>query len=85
MVTLFVGNINFKATEAELKQHLETAVPVHAIRMLYNEKNGLFKGIAYVDVATHSDAKQLIEQLNAKLLVNRSLRISIDKGRGYGG
>ena len=82
MVTLFVGNINFKATQAQLKQHLETALPILDIRMLHHDKNGLFKGVAYVDVATQSDAKQLIEQLNATLFANRSLRVSIAKKGG---
>ena len=82
MITLFVGNINFKATEAELRTYLEAVVAIQDIRMLHHEKNGLFKGVAYVDVANQADAKQLIEQLNAKLFVNRSLRISIaEKGK----
>ena len=84
MVTLFVGNINFKTTQAELKQHLEAAVPILAIRMLHHEKNGLFKGVAYVDVATQAEAKHLIDQLNAKLFANRSLRISVAKGGKHG-
>ena len=84
MITLFVGNINFKTTEMELRAHMETVVPIRAIRMLYHKKDKLFKGVAYVDVATQGEAKQLIDQLNAKLFANRSLRISLAVERKYG-
>ncbi|KAL8931988.1 MAG: hypothetical protein Q9216_007001 [Gyalolechia sp. 2 TL-2023] len=75
---LYVGNVAFATTEADLKDFFK-AYPPEAIRIPVKPKTGRPLGFAFVDLSSSSDAFQAIQQLNGTSLHGRKISIQISK------
>ncbi|NQU64422.1 MAG: RNA-binding protein [SAR324 cluster bacterium] len=69
---LFVGNLNFEATEEEVKALFSQYGTVKAIRIKQK------KGTAFVEMTTPEEAAASIRQLDQTDFKNRPLRVSLE-------
>jgi cold-inducible RNA-binding protein len=95
-VRLFIGNLPYGASEADLRGHFAPiAEPTHVV-MPVDRETGRPRGFAFVEFAERSVAEQIIEKFNAQPFMGRNLAVSEARARedrppgprpggGYGG
>jgi RNA recognition motif-containing protein len=74
--TLFVGNITFDLTEAELKAAFEPFGDVAAVRIIRHFDTGASRGFAFVEMGTEDAAAQALSMLDGKDLSGRTLKVA---------
>jgi RNA recognition motif-containing protein len=96
-VRLFIGNLPYGASEADLRAHFAPiAAPTHVV-MPVDRETGRPRGFAFVEFAERSVAEQIIQKFNAQPFMGRNLAVSEARARedrppgprppggGYGG
>jgi len=73
---LYVGNIPFETTEAELEALFGQAGQVESVRVMRDRDTGRARGFAFVEMASDADAQSAISTLNAHSLGGRSLTVN---------
>jgi RNA recognition motif-containing protein len=77
MKKLFVGNLSWKTTEDQLKEHFESVGEVVSARIVIDQMTGKSKGFGFVEMADADAATTAINSLNEKPLLDRNLRVSL--------
>ena len=96
-VRLFIGNLPYGASEADLRAHFAPiAEPTHVV-MPVDRETGRPRGFAFVEFAERNVADQVIQKFNAQPFMGRNLAVSEARahedrppgprppGGGYGG
>lgn len=73
---LYVTDISFKAEEEDLRKLFVLFGTVNSIHMVKDPKTGLFKGSAFVRMATPSQARDALNSLDGTYLVDRCIRVN---------
>lgn len=73
---LFVGNLSYDVTEAQIKEPFATLGKVVSVRMIIDRESGRFKGFAFVEMSTDAEATAAITQLNNKDIAGRRMIVS---------
>ena len=80
-VRLFIGNLPYGASEADLRSHFAPiAEPTHVV-MPVDRETGRPRGFAFVEFAERSVAEQIIEKFNAQPFMGRNLAVSEARAR----
>ena len=74
---LFVGNLPFSTTEAELTEAFAQYGEIVEVRIISDRFTGRSKGIAFVEYTTEEAATAAIEGLNNSTLGDRQIFVSI--------
>ena len=87
---LYVGNLPYSTTDAELNELFSQAGPVESVRVMRDMATGRARGFAFVDMATDEGAQQAITQFHQHQLAGRALMVNEARpkpegGRGFGG
>jgi RNA recognition motif-containing protein len=87
---LYVGNLSFKTTSDDLRDHFSQAGTVESASVIEDRETGRSRGFGFVEMATAEDAAAAIEQFNGKELNGRALTVNeakpkTDRGGGGGG
>ena len=61
---LYVGNIAYQTTEAELEQLFSQSGTVESVRVMRDMATGRARGFAFVEMASEADAQAAITQLH---------------------
>jgi RNA recognition motif-containing protein len=81
---LFVGNIPYAATEADLHAVFSRQGAVQSVRIITDFDTGRSKGYAFVEMATPEDAERAIKQLNNHNLSGRTIVVNEARPRAQG-
>ena len=73
---LYVSDISFQAEEEDLRKLFVLFGKVTSIHMVKDPKSGLFKGSAFVRMATPAQARDVLNSLDGTYLVDRCIRIT---------
>jgi len=74
---LYVGNIPFQTTEAQLRTLFEQdGAQVSEVKIVLDRETGRPRGFAFVELSTDSQASAAIEALNGKPFGGRPLTVS---------
>jgi RNA recognition motif-containing protein len=80
-VRLFIGNLPYSATEADLRAHFSAiAEPTHVV-MPVDRETGRPRGFAFVEFAERSVAEQVIQKFNSQPFQGRNLAVSEARAR----
>jgi cold-inducible RNA-binding protein len=88
---LYVGNLPYSATEAELTTLFSKAGAVKSVTLITDRETGRSKGFGFVEMENEADAQKAISMLNGTQLGNRSLTVNVARpreergGGGFGG
>jgi cold-inducible RNA-binding protein len=91
MKNLFVGNMSFQTTEADLRAAFEQYGEITRIQIMTDRDTGRARGFAFVEMADEQAAANAIAGLNGKELDGRALNVNEAKpkpersGGGGGG
>ena len=87
---LYVGNLSYETTEAELQALFGEAGTVETVRVMRDMATGRARGFAFVEMASDADAQTAITQINEKEFGGR--RLTVNEARpqeprsgGFGG
>lgn len=75
MTTLYVGNLPFSATEAEIRSLFEPHGTVESVKVVNDRETGRPRGFAFVDMPG-TEAAAATEAVNGREMNGRALRIN---------
>src|SRR6266849_5424767 len=80
-VRLFVGNLPYDVTEAELRAHFAAVGPLVSLALPIDRDTGRPRGFAFVEFRERADAEEAIRRLNNQALKGRPLAVSEARAR----
>jgi cold-inducible RNA-binding protein len=84
-MNIYVGNLPFKASEAELRQAFEPFGKVSSVNVITDRETGRPRGFAFVEMPNAEEAKKAVESLNGYSMGGRSLTVNEARPREGGG
>lgn len=85
MKSLFVGNMNFQTTEAELQELFKPFGQVTRVHMAMDRETGRARGFAFIEMPNDDEAAKAIAGLDGKLVGGRNLKVNEARPRAEGG
>lgn len=80
-VKLYVGNLSYTTTEADLKTLFAKAGQVVSVALIKDRDTGQSKGFAFVEMGSQVEVEQAISMFNGFDLDNRELKVNLAKPR----
>jgi RNA recognition motif-containing protein len=75
MTTLYVGNLPFSATEADVRSLFEQHGQVDSVKLVNDRETGRPRGFGFVDMPG-TDAQNAIQHTNGYEMNGRALRVN---------
>ncbi|MCX6552989.1 MAG: RNA-binding protein [Acidobacteria bacterium] len=75
-VRLFLGNLPYSATEADVRAHVAAVAPPVSVVLPMDRETGRPRGFAFVDYADLTTAAEVIRRLNGQPFLGRTLSVS---------
>jgi RNA recognition motif-containing protein len=76
-VRLFVGNLPYSATEADLESFFaEAGVTVDSVNVMRDRFSGEARGFGFVEIGNDAQANHAIESCNGRELLGRALVVN---------
>jgi RNA recognition motif-containing protein len=94
MKNVYVGNLDFGASEQDIRSLFEQYGQVDNVSLVRDKFSGQSRGFAFVEMSNDSEAETAIQNLNGRQLGNRNLTVNEARpreersgggGRGFGG
>ena len=82
---LFVGNLSFSTSDAELKEHFSRAGTCESATVLMDRTTGRSRGFGFVEMGSDDEASRAISELNGTELQGRALNVSEARERSERG
>jgi RNA recognition motif-containing protein len=90
---IYVGNLPFKSTEADIEQMFSEHGQVDNVSIVLDRQTGRSRGFAFAEMKNDDEARAAIEALNGKEIDGRALTVNEARpresraggGGGYGG
>lgn len=76
MTNIFVGNLDFSATEAQLRDLFAVYGAVESVTIVRNRDTGQPRGLAFVEMTQAAEAQAAIKSLNGALLNGRAVSVN---------
>ena len=76
MKKIFVGNLNYSATESSIRSLFETYGAVDRVNIVTDRDTGQARGFAFVEMSSSSDADRAIAGLNGMQVDGRGLNVN---------
>jgi RNA recognition motif-containing protein len=73
---LYVGNLSFETTEAELRALFEQEGEVTSVALITDRNTGRPRGFAFVEFATEDSAQKAMQRFNDMAFGGRNLRVN---------
>jgi cold-inducible RNA-binding protein len=85
MKNIFVGNLDFSATESSLRSVFEPYGKVDRVNLVTDRDTGRSRGFAFVEMTDSNEADQAIAALNGVNLDGRTLNVNEARPKPEGG
>jgi RNA recognition motif-containing protein len=82
---IFVGNLDFRATESGIRELFERHGAVDRVNLVTDRDTGRSRGFAFVEMSDSAQADQAIAALNGAELDGRALNVNEARPKGEGG
>lgn len=73
---VYIGNLSFKATEAELEELFSEFGQIESTKIIKDRETGRSKGFAFIEMATDDEAQNAIDHLDGTMFQNRQLVVN---------
>ena len=81
MKNIYVGNLPFSTTEAELQQLFEAHGAVSRVNVVMDRDTGRSKGFGFVEMGSDAEAQAAIEAMDGQDLGGRRIKVNEAKPR----
>jgi len=85
MKNIFVGNLDFSATESSLRSLFEPYGNVERVNLVTDRDTGRSRGFAFVEMTDAAEADRAIAALNGTELDGRALNVNEARPKPQGG
>ncbi len=85
MKSIYVGNLDFKATEESVRSLFQPYGAIEGVRLATDRETGRPRGFAFVEMTDPAEADRAIEALNGTDLGGRSLNVNEARPKTNGG
>jgi RNA recognition motif-containing protein len=85
MKNIFVGNLDFAATESSVRSLFEPHGNVERVNIVTDRDTGRSRGFAFVEMSDSAQADQAIAALNGVILDGRALNVNEARPKSDGG
>jgi len=75
-MNIYVGSLNFKMQESELREIFEEYGEVSSARIITDKYSGRSKGFGFVEMPDETDAKRAISELNGAEVGGRNIIVN---------
>jgi RNA recognition motif-containing protein len=75
-MTIFVGNLSFRASEEDLRLVFSEYGTVKQIKIPVDRETGRKRGFAFVELENEADEQKAIEELDGATWMGRDLRVN---------
>eukprot|EP00521_Asterionellopsis_glacialis_P014551 CAMPEP_0195292048 /NCGR_PEP_ID=MMETSP0707-20130614/8581_1 /TAXON_ID=33640 /ORGANISM="Asterionellopsis glacialis, Strain CCMP134" /LENGTH=363 /DNA_ID=CAMNT_0040352427 /DNA_START=35 /DNA_END=1126 /DNA_ORIENTATION=+ len=75
-ITMFIGNLNFDTTDAEIRDLFAEFGKVELVSVPRNNETGKSRGFAFVDMSSEEELQAAIDALNGTQLAGRTIRVN---------
>jgi RNA recognition motif-containing protein len=83
-VRLFVGNLPYDATEAELREHFSAVAPLSYVSLPTDRESGRPRGFAFVEFQDRAQAEEAIRRFHNQPFKGRPLAVNEARAREQG-
>lgn len=80
-VRLFVGNLPYDVTEADVREHFAVVGPLSYISLPTDRETGKPRGFAFIEFSERADAEEAIRRLNNQAFRGRPLAVNEARAR----
>jgi cold-inducible RNA-binding protein len=80
-VRLFVGNLSYDVTEAELREHFSAVAPLSYVSLPTDRESGRPRGFAFVEFQDRAQAEEAIRRFNNQPFKGRPLAVNEARAR----
>ncbi len=80
-VEIYVGNLSYDMTEAQMRKEFEKFGAVKSARIISNRFNHKSKGFGFVEMPNRPEAEAAIKVLHDKDILGRKLRVNEAKNK----
>ena len=80
-MNIYVGNLNYKVQEEDVKDVFETYGEVTSVKLISDKITGRAKGFGFVEMPNDQEALDAIENLDGHQLMEREMRVNQAKPR----
>ena len=84
MKNIFVGNLNFGATEGAVRSLFEAYGPVDRVSIVTDRDSGQPRGFGFVEMTDRQAAETAISRLNGAELNGRAMNVNEAKPKSQG-
>ena len=81
MTTIFVGNLSFQTSEAEIERAFARYGRVSSVRVMMDRSSGSPRGFAFVQMPGMDDAEEAIARMNGQSIAGRSITVNEARSR----
>ena len=88
MKNIFVGNLSFSATEADVRSLFEQYGSIERVNLITDRDTGQPRGFGFVEMSGNDEAQRAIAALDGRELNGRNLKVNEARpkeDRGFGG
>ena len=78
---LFVGNLSYETSEADLQDHFSQAGVVTSANLMVDKVTGKSRGFAFIEFATAEEAGKAVEQFHGQEFQGRALTVNVARPR----
>jgi cold-inducible RNA-binding protein len=78
---LYVGNLSFDTSEAELEELFSAHGEVASAKVITDRDTGRPRGFGFVEMVRAEDAQKAIENLDGREFMGRNLKVNIAQAR----
>lgn len=82
---LYIGNLPWRATEAELKEFFSSFGKVQSASIVTDRDTGRSRGFGFVEMATAPEAEAAVTKFNGQDVDGRTLKVERANPPGSGG
>ena len=73
---IYIGNLSYDVTEAEIKTEFEAFGRVDSVSLIIDRDTGRSKGFGFVEMPTAAEAQAAISALNGKEIRGRNVTVN---------
>ncbi len=81
MIRIFVGNLSYNTTEAEIEHAFAKYGRVSSVRLITDRTSGTRRGFAFVTMPSVDDAEEAIARMNGQSLGGRNVTVNEARDR----
>lgn len=84
-MNIYVGNLNYKFSDDDLKELFEEFGSVDSANVIKDRDTGRSKGFGFVEMENDEEAEAAIEELDGAEVDGRAIKVNKAKPKGSGG